>query len=129
MKSSRHLVSPFLRGEVPTTTGSAIHSIVDSACGVISIGPFACLPSRMVESLLKPNMNLEHKEKEDGVTPITTELKKQGVTNLPFLPIESDGNPFTQVVQAQFEVFCLQAKRMHERMQLAKERAKKNMAN
>jgi hypothetical protein len=43
-----------------------------------------------------------------------------GVSNLPFLAIESDGNPFTQVVQAQLEVFCLQAGRMYEKVKEAK---------
>jgi predicted CoA-substrate-specific enzyme activase len=124
IKASRHIVSPHLRGEVPITTGAAIKYILNDASGVISIGPFACLPSRMVESLLKTNMNLKHKIAASGTNPFYEELDKMGVTNLPFLPIESDGNPFTQVTQAQIEVFCLQANRMHEKMSEAKERLK-----
>ena len=66
-------------------------------------------------------MNLIHKIAATGEDPFYTELDKLGVTNLPFLPIESDGNPFTQVTQAQFEVFCLQANRIYDKMRIAKE--------
>ncbi len=120
INASRLIVSPHLRGEVPITAGSALKYIINESCGVISIGPFACLPSRMVESLLKPNMNLAHKIAVSGISPLYRELDKMGVTNLPFLPIESDGNPFTQVTQAQLEVFCLQANRMHDKIAVAK---------
>lgn len=123
-KSSRYIITPYLRGEVPITTGTALKYILDPSCGAISIGPFACLPSRMVESLLKTNMNLEHKISIEGEKPLYKELSKMGVKNLPFLPIESDGNPFTQVTLAQLEVFCLQANRMYEKMKEAKNNIK-----
>jgi len=32
---------------------------------------------------------------------------------LPFLAIESDGNPFPQIIQAKLEVFLMQAARIH----------------
>jgi len=76
----------------------------------------------MVESLLKTNMNLVHKIALSRKYPLYEELDKMGVRNLPFLPIESDGNPFTQVTQAQIEVFCLQADRLHNKMVEAKKR-------
>jgi len=122
IKASRYIVSPHLRGEVPITTGAALKYILNDSCGVISIGPFACLPSRVVESLLKSNMNLVHKIASSGSEPLYEELDKMGVSNLPFLPIESDGNPFTQVTQAQLEVFCLQAARMSDNIKEAKKR-------
>ncbi len=122
--SSRFIITPYLRGEVPITTGTALKYILNPSCGAISIGPFACLPSRMVESLLKTNMNLEHKIAIEGEKPLYKELSNMGVKNLPFLPIESDGNPFTQVTLAQLEVFCLQANRMYERIKEAKDKIK-----
>ncbi len=122
INSSRHIVTPYLRGEVPITTGAALKYILNPSCGAISIGPFACLPSRMVESLLKTNMTLENKINASGNKPFYDELSKMGVNTLPFLAIESDGNPFTQVTQAQIEVFCMQANRMYEKMQEAKRR-------
>lgn len=124
MNASRFIVSPHLRGEVPITTGAAIKYILNPSCGAISIGPFACLPSRMAESLLKTTMTLDHKIKACGTNPLLEELRKMKVDRLPFLSIESDGNPFTQVTLAQIEVFCLQANRMYEKMKEAKERLK-----
>jgi len=38
------------------------------------------------------------------------------VDDLPFLAIESDGSPFPQVINAKMEAFCLQARRLHDRM-------------
>jgi len=35
---------------------------------------------------------------------------------LPFLAVESDGNPFPQVIEARLETFMLQAYRLHEVM-------------
>ncbi|OHD10971.1 MAG: hypothetical protein A2Y34_12540 [Spirochaetes bacterium GWC1_27_15] len=124
INASRLIVSPHLRGEVPITTGAALKYILNESSGAISIGPFACLPSRMVESLLKTNMNLVHKIAATGQKPLYQELEKMNVSNLPFLSIESDGNPFTQVTLAQFEVFCLQANRIHDKMVEAKKRLK-----
>jgi len=127
MNASRSIVTPYLRGEVPITSGAALKYILNPSCGAISIGPFACLPSRMVESLLKTNMTLPNKINATGTNPMIEELKNMGVENLPFLAIESDGNPFTQVTQAQIEVFCLQANRMYENMKEAKKRAEGNI--
>ena len=39
---------------------------------------------------------------------------------LPYLAIESDGNPYPQIIQARLEVFALQAKRIGEMMARAK---------
>jgi hypothetical protein len=35
---------------------------------------------------------------------------------LPFLAIETDGNPFPQLIEARMEAFCLQAQRLNEQM-------------
>ena len=129
INASRNIISPFLRGEVPITTGAALKYILNPSCGVISIGPFACLPSRMVESLLKTNMTLKSKIDAIGTKPMYEELNNMGVNNLPFLAIESDGNPFTQVTQAQIEVFCLQSNRMYENMQEAKKKIEIQIKN
>ena len=34
--------------------------------------------------------------------------------SMPFLPIETDGKPFPQVIEARLETFCLQSRRMHQ---------------
>jgi len=38
------------------------------------------------------------------------------VAELPFLAVESDGNPFPQMINAKLEVFLLQAARAHRIM-------------
>ena len=39
---------------------------------------------------------------------------------LPYLAIESDGNPYPQIVEARLEVFALQARRIGEMMKETK---------
>jgi len=38
------------------------------------------------------------------------------IDNLPFLSIESDGNPFPQIIEARIEAFCLQVERLHKNL-------------
>ena len=38
------------------------------------------------------------------------------VSDLPFLAIESDGNPFPQVIEARLETFIIQSFRLHDAM-------------
>jgi hypothetical protein len=47
------------------------------------------------------------------------------VTTLPFLSIESDGNPFPQIIEARIEAFCLQVERLYGRLQLQRSGATK----
>jgi len=90
----RHLIDPRLTGEAVLTVGAAISEVPHRYCGVIAIGPFGCMPNRLSEAILSPEMGSE----------------------LPFLAIESDGNLFPQVITAKLEVFLLQAMRTHKRM-------------
>lgn len=110
---SLHLIKDDLIGEAILTVGSALREIIDHSCGIISIGPFACLPSRFAESILKGEMNVEGK---------ATSSKKfnkeqyKGFTDLPFLSIETDGNLFPLIIQSKIDIFMLQAERLHQAM-------------
>ncbi len=108
-------ISPRLAGEAILTVGSSITEIVSDACGVIAIGPFGCMPNRLSEALLTEAMNSKAKLATD---PKNKRLKTilEGVEDLPFLAIESDGSPFPQVINAQLEAFCLRAERLHNIM-------------
>jgi predicted nucleotide-binding protein (sugar kinase/HSP70/actin superfamily) len=108
-------LSANLYGEAVLTVGSALEEIVTPACGVISIGPFGCMPNRLSESILSEAMNRQGK--------IAAEPKNhrllsilEGIEDLPFLAVESDGSPFPQLIQANLETFCLRAGRLHERI-------------
>jgi predicted nucleotide-binding protein (sugar kinase/HSP70/actin superfamily) len=115
---AKDLVSEKLVGETILTTGLALRDILDEACGVISIGPFNCMPSRLSEAILNKEMTLEGKYKYGR-------LKRNGypedITNLPFLYIESDGNPFPQITQSRLEIFMMQAEKLHMATKLHKQ--------
>lgn len=108
----KHVVSPKLSGEAILTVGSALTEIIDEVSGVISIGPFGCMPNRMSEAIIGEVLNKEKiaasKDKE-----ITKKVLDE-FPSLPFLAIESDGNVFPQVIQARLETFCLQVHRMND---------------
>ena len=115
---ARRLIHPRLRGEAILTVGLALREILDTACGVISIGPFGCMPSRMAEAILSETMTVEGKHllSPDGHRGV----KVGGKGPLPFLSIETDGNPYPQLIEARLEAFCLQAARTHEKMMAAR---------
>jgi predicted CoA-substrate-specific enzyme activase len=107
------LVSEKLVGESILTTGLALREILDESCGVISIGPFNCMPSRLSEAILNKEMTLEGKYRNG-------KLEKNGYpeefTTLPFLYVESDGNAFPQITQSKIEIFMMQAEKLHYAM-------------
>ena len=108
-------MSPHLTGEAILTIGSALREIATTVCGVISIGPFGCMPSRLAESVLSETM---HRDTKTALNPHNTSLSGMlaDIDELPFLAIESDGSPFPQIIDAKLEAFCLHAIRLHERM-------------
>ncbi|MBE0596111.1 MAG: CoA activase, partial [Desulfuromonadales bacterium] len=108
------LISPLLDTEAILTISAALLEIGDETQGVISIGPFGCLPGRISEAVLnyrleaeKPQFSLQDEEFWRGAG-------KQ--LALPFLAIETDGNPFPQVVEARLESFILAAHRLREEL-------------
>ncbi len=102
-------ISEQLTGEAILTVGASLHEIMSPSCGVISIGPFGCMPSRVAEAVLNEKFRAGSAGKK-----ATALLGKD--SRLPFLAIETDGNPFPQLIEARLEAFCLQAKRLHKRM-------------
>jgi len=105
--------SPFLseelEGEAILTIGSALKEILNHSCGIISLGPFGCMPSRIAESILNVEMNYEGKLiSENRMDYITT-----GYDSLPFLAIETDGNLFPPIIQSKIEIFMLNAERLY----------------
>lgn len=117
IEAGRRYVSPLLTGEAILTIGSAMHEILHPACGIISIGPFGCMPSRVAEAVLSKRLNtiekraVEAARHHDGFGHLLEKDRR-----LPFLAIETDGRPFPQVIEARLEAFCLQAQRLNEKM-------------
>ncbi|MCP3939944.1 MAG: activase [Desulfobacteraceae bacterium] len=115
IENAKPYISPHLAGEAIVTVGAALEEVASKSCGAISIGPFGCMPSRLVETIL--NVNLTN-EKKQATEPDNQILKTvlEDIEDLPFLAIESDGSPFPQVIDAKLESFCLRALRLHEKM-------------
>lgn len=91
MHYGRTLINERLTGESIVVVGAALKEIGRSVCGIINIGPFACLPTRIIEAILSKNMDW------------------------PFLSLEIDGGNFPTLIDAKIETFCLQVERAHKR--------------
>ena len=115
IRNASPFISPHLTGEAILTIGSAVGEIATSVCGVIAIGPFGCMPSRLSEAILHEAMHAQNKMASDPSNPFLRHALTD-FDELPFLAIESDGSPFPQVIQAKLESFCLTAKRLNEAM-------------
>lgn len=114
--NARPYISPNLLGEAVLTVGSSLAEVATNTCGVIAIGPFGCMPNRLSESILNEVMTRSGKmstcPKNKNLAEILSDMD-----DLPFLAIEADGSPFPQLINAKLETFCIQARRLHERMQ------------
>ncbi|HPA06752.1 MAG TPA: activase, partial [Candidatus Hydrogenedentes bacterium] len=114
-------ISPRLTGEAILTVGNALHEILHPSCGIISIGPFGCMPSRVAESILSEKLTTTEKRaiaRHNGH--VSWEELLRTHRKLPFLAIETDGNTFPQIIEARLEAFLLQARRLHDRLNAAR---------
>ncbi len=105
------------RGESILVLGNFFREMLHSVHGVISIGPFACMPTRVIESILSAEANNDTMQRvkmnvNNGKNDHSL-FKSLHVSDLPFLSIETDGNPFPQVLEAKIEAFSLQVERLH----------------
>ncbi len=112
MTKGASLISPELTGEAILTVSSAITDIGDETHGVISIGPFGCMPCRIAESILSYRLAEEkaHFSRSRG----SFWARNRESLHLPFLAIESDGTPFPQLVKTRLESLLLSANRLKE---------------
>lgn len=113
IESANPFIQPELEGEAILTVGYSLKHILQDVCGIISIGPFGCMPSRVAESILNIEMNIDGKLKsQNGFN----KLFNSEIHELPFLSVETDGNLFPPIIQSKLEIFMLQAERMHKKM-------------
>ncbi len=103
------------RGESILVTGNFFKDMMHAYQGAISIGPFACMPTRVIESVLAVESKLGTKAAIERRVKGGSEYDVDDPTALPFLSIETDGNPFPQLLEARIETFCLQVERLNER--------------
>ena len=115
IRHGRRFINPVLTCEAILTVGAVLREVADHCCGAIAIGPFGCMPNRLAEAVLSRRATLEEKAAAGGGAPRPS-LASEGIRDLPFLAIESDGNRFPQIITAKLEAFLLQAARLHEAM-------------
>jgi predicted nucleotide-binding protein (sugar kinase/HSP70/actin superfamily) len=115
IECARHLMNVNFRGEAILTVGLALREIIDESCGVISIGPFGCMPSRVAESILKKEMNMAGRRRISSKQHNAPASADENQT-FPFLAIETDGTPFPLLIEANLEAFVVQTKRLHEKL-------------
>lgn len=116
IKYSKHILPKNLKGEPGMILGTMLRDIFSKYAGIINIGPFSCMPVRFTESIA--NNILDMKSKIEAYKYAGIEIKENGFKEkdrIPFLTIEVDGNPWTQIIEARFESFCLQAARVAEK--------------
>lgn len=114
IKASENSISPYLTGEAGLTVGSAYAEIIDEVSGVISVGPFGCMPGRLSESIISERLS-EEKRNLLGKNGFAESILEK-FPELPYLALETDGNAFPQVTQARIEAFCLQVERMNKHL-------------
>jgi len=111
INSVSELINPQLTGEAILTLACALNDIIDRVDGVLSIGPFGCMPSRIAESMIKQTIDSEKVNICSDPELVGKIVEKH--PHLPFISIESDGSPFPPVIEAGLESFVLQVKRLH----------------
>ncbi|MFN3305748.1 MAG: hypothetical protein ACK42Z_01035, partial [Candidatus Kapaibacteriota bacterium] len=114
LNHSKHLIPLEYKGEPGLTLGIALKDILEKYCGVVNVGPFGCMPTRLAEAVSVPEMKVSSKIKARKLNNPKFELPKfvDAEMTLPFLTIETDGNPYPQVVEAKLESFVLKVERV-----------------
>ncbi len=103
-------------GETILVIGRFFREILRDFDGLISVGPFGCMPTRIIDSILSVESRTGSSVHLDGI-PDADRLK--AARQLPFLSVEIDGNAFPRIVEARIEAFCLQVERQHRRFRAA----------
>lgn len=110
VETGKHLVNPELAGETVLTLGSMFKDVLHEHHGMISAGPFGCMPSKIVESILT-NETLVRESPVVDQLPNADEIQR--FETLPFLSVECDGNPFPPLIESRIEAFALQVDTLH----------------
>ncbi len=112
IKYGKYFFDERFTGEAILVAGSFYKHVLHSIQGAISIGPFACMPTRVTEATVTSQLATS------CISTITDrEIPPVDIATLPFLSIETDGGPFSQIIETRIEAFCLQVERVHQQMQ------------
>jgi predicted CoA-substrate-specific enzyme activase len=104
-------------GEQVLVSGMTYRDAFTRYCGVVNVGPFGCIQTRLADAVTVPTANVRGKrESYAGAGAACPALGLADDQRIPFLTVESDGNPYPQLLEARFESFCLQAARVAKEM-------------
>lgn len=148
IENSTHILPLDYKGEPGIVLGATLtHGLSDYA-GIINVGPFGCMPTRITEAITLPELTIEGKRQamNNSTKNKSFDLNKStvlgkssdfdipeifnGATKIPFLTIETDGNVYPQIIEAKLESFILQAERSAKLMKIARmAKLKNNLQN
>ncbi len=111
MRIGSAFIDPALTGEAILVVGAFFKEILKTVHGVISIGPFSCLPTRVIESILSQESRVAGNSRLDFLENLN---ELQRFDTLPFFSLECDGNPFPQIIESRIEAFSLQVERLYD---------------
>ncbi len=128
LEASKHILPLEYKGEPGITLGVSLHETLTHYCGVINIGPFGCMPTRLSEAITIPNMTVNDKINAERRRDPKYNLSEvfNGNMTIPYLSIETDGNVYPQITEARLETFTLQCERVAGLMKKAKMKNGKN---
>lgn len=109
------LLSPRLTGETILTVGASMAESIESADGILALGPFGCMPARIAEAIVTQCLKT-HKLKIATDKALVNYVMQEHQA-FPFLSLETDGNVFPQLIESRLETFLLQVQRVHASIQ------------
>jgi predicted nucleotide-binding protein (sugar kinase/HSP70/actin superfamily) len=114
IKKGRTLLDPRLTGEAILTISSTLMELGDDVHGVISVSPFGCMPGRIAEAII--SKRLEEDKHLFSKKRMSFWRQNSRHLPLPFLALETDGNPLSQTVETKLDSFVLSAQRLKREM-------------
>jgi predicted CoA-substrate-specific enzyme activase len=112
IRYSGHLIPHELDGEPGLISGLTMRDSLTRYAGIVNVGPFGCMQCRFSDAVTIPQADVAGKKRV--FRNLGVELRLDGFADcerIPYLSIESDGNPYPQLLEARFESFCLAAAR------------------
>lgn len=115
IKWAQPYLSDRLWGEAILTIGSARFESLGRYAGVVVVGPFGCMPTRLASGILTYTMSVEDKVASDPHC--IPEALRKSCSHCPFITLETDGVALSPITCSSLDAFCVVAKRVHGVMQ------------
>lgn len=116
VKDGSQFIDTVVIGEIILVIGAFFREVANVVHGVVHVGPFACLPTRIIESIVTAE-NHNHLSGNERIRGVSNYRNLSRYSVLPHVSIEMDGNPLPQIVEARIEAFALQVDKLYRQMQ------------